>query len=158
MKFDFDIEIYEDMIGLDLTARDYLDFRMNIHITDKGEGFELCTSTFNSAILLGILEGLIDIYEEKGNSFTVEMFESNYEVHFSYDSHYLKVQRYEASDGEIEIQLSYRLDDFVEAFVKESKKFVQYILKMDEDAYDFEYYKLLNDDINVLNNHLKNLI
>jgi len=158
MKFDFDIEIYEDMIGLDLTARDYLDFRMNIHITDKGEKFELCTSTFNSAILLGILEGLIDIYEGKGNSFTVEMFESNYELHFSYNTHYLKVQRYEASDEEIEIQLSYKLDDFVEAFVKESKKFAQYILKMDEDAFEFEYYKVFNDDINVLNNHLQNLI
>lgn len=158
MKFDFNIEIYEYMIGLDLTARDYLDFRMNIHITDKGEKFELCTSTFNSAILLGILEGLIDIYEGKGNSFTVEMFESNYELHFSYNAHYLKVQRYEASDEEIEIQLSYKLDDFVEAFVKESKKFAQYILKMDEDAFEFEYYKVFNDDINVLNNHLQNLI
>ena len=158
MKFDFDIEIYEDMIGLDLTARDYLDFRMNIHITDQGKKFELCTSPFNSAILLGILEGLIDIYEGKENSFIVEMFESNYELHFSYDSHYLKVQRYEASDGEIEIQLSYRLDDFVKAFVKESKKFAQYILKMDEDAFEFEYYKVFNDDINVLNNHLQNLI
>lgn len=158
MKFDFDIEIYEDMIGLDLTARDYLDFRMNIHITDKGERFELCTSTFNSAILLGILEGLIDIYEGKENSFIVEMFESNYELHFSYNAHYLKVQRYESSDEEIETKLSYKLDDFVEAFVKESKRFAQYILKMDEDAFDFEYYKVFNDDINVLNNHLQNLI
>ena len=158
MKFDFDIEIYEDMIGVALTARDYLDFRMNIHITDQGKKFELCTSPFNSAILLGILEGLIDIYEGKGNSFIVEMFESNYELHFSYDSHYLKVQRYEAFDGEIETKLSYRLDDFAEAFVKESKKFAQYILKMDEDAFEFEYYKVFNDDINVLNNHLQNFI
>ncbi|PWI21609.1 hypothetical protein DF281_11140 [Kurthia zopfii] len=45
-----------------------------------------------------------------------------------------------------------------QAFVKEYEKYHKYTLKNDSHAFENEYYYMMRDQINLLNNHLKELI
>lgn len=131
---------------------------MNILITKNGPLQEFCASTFNAAILVGIAKGLIEIYAGNKTKFTVEIYESTHESTFTYFQKLLIVTSYEAHNGETLEVLKCRSDEFVEAFVKEYEKYHKYTLKNDSHAFENEYYYMMRDQINLLNNHLKELI
>lgn len=158
MKMEFEIELYEDMIGKPFCLDTYFNCRINIYFFQNGVKKEFCTSTFNAAILLGIAKGLIEIYDGGKSKFTVEMYESSLENTFTYFQKLLTVTSYEEHNGETLEVLKCRFDEFVEAFVKEYEKYQRYILKNDSHAYENEHYCMMRDQINTLNNYLKKLI
>lgn len=158
MKLVFEIEPYEDMLDEPFTTESYLLDRINIFVLENNKKEEFCTSTFNGSILLDMAEGLIELYEQKETTFTVEMYESTYESTFTYFQKLLTVTRYEGYNGETVEMLKCRFEDFVEAFVTEYKKYHTYILKHDSHAFEDEYYCMMRDQINQLNNYVKGIL
>ena len=158
MRFQFEVEPDDELVKLPFNVSTYFEYRMTIFIFQNGKKEEFCTSTFSSSILLDLAEGLIEIYEEKDMSFTVDMFESTYEYTFTYFQKLLTVTRYERYNGETLEIMKCRFEDFVAAFVKEYKRYHQYILKQDPHAFENKHYCMMRDQINLLNNHLKEII
>ena len=158
MKMKFEIELYEDMLDEPFCLDTYFNSRINISIFQNGVEKEFCTSTFNSAILLEIAGGLIEIYEKQETQFVVEMYESTYEYTFSYFQKLLKITRYEGYNGETIEMFKFQFEEFVQAFVKEYEKYIKYILQQDPQAFGNEDFCMKRDQINILNNYLKKLI
>ena len=158
MRMKFEIEPYEDLLDEPFEVSSYFLDRINMYIEKNNRMEEFCTSTFHSSILLDLAEGLINMYEQNQQPFVIEMFESTYEYTFTYFQKLLTITRYEGYNGETVEIMKCRLDDFVEAFVKEYERYHKAILKQDCHAFENEYYCMMRDQINILKNHVNGVI
>ena len=158
MRMRFEIEPDEELAQLPFRVSTYFEYRMNVFVLQNGVEKEFCTSTFHSSILLDLAEGLINMYEQNQQPFVIEMYESTLEYTFTYFQKLLTITRYEGYNGETVEMMKCRLDDFVEAFVKEYERYHKAILKKDSFAFKNEDYCIKRDQINILKNHMNGVI
>ncbi|MFP7359951.1 hypothetical protein SFB93_14400 [Kurthia gibsonii] len=158
MRMRFEIEPDEELAQLPFRVSTYFEYRMNMFVLQNGVEKEFCTSTFHAAILVGIAKGLIEIYDDEKSKFTVEMYESTLEYTFTYFQKLVTITRYEGYNGETIEMMKCRFDDFVEAFVKEYERYHKAILKQDHHAFENKHYCMMRDQINILKNHMSDVI
>lgn len=152
MRLLFEIEQYEDMKGLPFSLNLFFDNRINIFLIEESKRKLLLSSTFHNGILIEIGTALITLSDNKNNKYLIDTYENGLEYTFQKQDNQLMVDCFSEYDSTNDKILNCQFEEFLKAYVKEYKRYKEYILSCDKEAYDKRIFIMMLEQINTLNN------
>ena len=152
MKLLFEIEQYEDMKGLPFSLNLFYDNRINIFLIEESKRKLLLSSTFHNGILIEIGTALITLSDNKNNKYQIDTYENGLVYTFKKQDNQLIVDCFSEYDSTNDKILNCLFEEFLKAYVKEYKRYKEYILSCDKEAYDNRIFIMMLEQINTLDN------
>lgn len=152
MRLLFEIEQYEDMKGLPFSLNLFFDNRINIFLIEESKRKLLLSSTFHNGILIEIGTALITLSDNKNNKYLIDTYENGLEYTFQKQYNQLIVDCFSEYDSTNDKILNCLFEEFLKAYVKEYKRYKEYILSCDKEAYDNRIFIMMLEQINTLDN------